>query len=330
MSHVIVVGAGIAGLACAYQLDREGHEVEVLESSVVSGGSVRTERLAGFRLERGARWFERTTSTDALLSALRLGDVVVPVDVASKELGADGYRDPTHHAEPMPGEPALAAGRFSLEKGMGQWTRALADGLTVRLGWGVEAIEADALGVRVHYIAPSGERTLRAEAAVLAIPATSARKLGAACGALAEPRESGGRCGVVHLLAGAALDREAAVRVSPDAGVSLAGWTSASSAEGHMLRVVVGDDAAGRLWKATDAEWADYVLGQLARTPVGKPEVETSVVDRFVLPAPDGSRVDVIDASRRLVFGGGAVSIADAVARGVAAAAQIERVPWRD
>ena len=97
-----------------------------------------------------------------------------------------------------------------------------------------------------------------------------------------------------------------------------------------MLRVVVGDDAAGRLWKATDAEWADYVLGQLARTPVGKLEVETSVVDRFVLPAPDGSRVDVIDASRRLVFGGGAVSIADAVARGVAAAAQIERVPWRD
>src|SRR5262245_14541894 len=39
---VIVMGAGIAGLACAYELKRRGHEVTVLEASGRAGGHVRT------------------------------------------------------------------------------------------------------------------------------------------------------------------------------------------------------------------------------------------------------------------------------------------------
>src|SRR5690348_11459007 len=38
----IVVGAGIAGLSCAYELKRRGHEVTVLEASGRAGGHVRT------------------------------------------------------------------------------------------------------------------------------------------------------------------------------------------------------------------------------------------------------------------------------------------------
>jgi len=39
---VIVVGAGIAGLSCGYELMRRGHDVTVLEASGRPGGHVRT------------------------------------------------------------------------------------------------------------------------------------------------------------------------------------------------------------------------------------------------------------------------------------------------
>jgi monoamine oxidase len=40
--NVIVMGAGIAGLSCAYELQRRGHQVTVLEASGRAGGHVRT------------------------------------------------------------------------------------------------------------------------------------------------------------------------------------------------------------------------------------------------------------------------------------------------
>src|SRR5215471_11290706 len=39
---VIVMGAGIAGLSCAYELKRRGHDVTLLEASGRAGGHVRT------------------------------------------------------------------------------------------------------------------------------------------------------------------------------------------------------------------------------------------------------------------------------------------------
>src|SRR5712664_4445330 len=39
---VIVIGAGIAGLSCAYELMKRGHDVVVLEASGRPGGHVRT------------------------------------------------------------------------------------------------------------------------------------------------------------------------------------------------------------------------------------------------------------------------------------------------
>ena len=50
---VAIVGAGLAGLACARTLARAGRACRVLEASNGVGGRVRTDTVDGFRLDRG-------------------------------------------------------------------------------------------------------------------------------------------------------------------------------------------------------------------------------------------------------------------------------------
>ncbi|HEY5980548.1 MAG TPA: NAD(P)/FAD-dependent oxidoreductase [Microlunatus sp.] len=53
MSPIVVVGAGLAGLACAQRLTAAGLEVVVLEAADAVGGRVRTDETDGFRCDRG-------------------------------------------------------------------------------------------------------------------------------------------------------------------------------------------------------------------------------------------------------------------------------------
>ncbi len=53
MSEVLIVGAGVAGLACAQDLTRAGVACTVLEASDGVGGRVRTDAVDGFLLDRG-------------------------------------------------------------------------------------------------------------------------------------------------------------------------------------------------------------------------------------------------------------------------------------
>ncbi len=50
---VVVIGAGLAGLACAQHLSRSGRAVLLLEASDGVGGRVRTDAVDGFRCDRG-------------------------------------------------------------------------------------------------------------------------------------------------------------------------------------------------------------------------------------------------------------------------------------
>ncbi len=56
--RVIVIGAGVAGLAAARDLSRSGHEVIVLEARDRLGGRVWTDRSFGIPIEMGANWIE--------------------------------------------------------------------------------------------------------------------------------------------------------------------------------------------------------------------------------------------------------------------------------
>jgi len=52
-ADVVIVGGGLAGLACAVHLEGAGLTVRVLEASDRIGGRVRTDRIDGFLLDRG-------------------------------------------------------------------------------------------------------------------------------------------------------------------------------------------------------------------------------------------------------------------------------------
>jgi phytoene dehydrogenase-like protein len=52
-SDVIIIGAGVAGLACARELSESGLRVQLLEAADAPGGRIRTDIVEGFRLDRG-------------------------------------------------------------------------------------------------------------------------------------------------------------------------------------------------------------------------------------------------------------------------------------
>jgi oxygen-dependent protoporphyrinogen oxidase len=57
---VLIVGAGISGLACAYYLRKSGIDAQVIEASPRPGGVIRSERRDGFLLELAPQSFSGT------------------------------------------------------------------------------------------------------------------------------------------------------------------------------------------------------------------------------------------------------------------------------
>jgi phytoene dehydrogenase-like protein len=55
--RIVIVGAGLSGLACARVLSAAGLRFTVLEASNAVGGRVRTDEVDGFRLDRGFQVF---------------------------------------------------------------------------------------------------------------------------------------------------------------------------------------------------------------------------------------------------------------------------------
>ena len=50
---VVVIGAGVSGLACAHDLVCRGFDVQVLERQVTTGGNAKSQRFDGFLMEHG-------------------------------------------------------------------------------------------------------------------------------------------------------------------------------------------------------------------------------------------------------------------------------------
>lgn len=78
-ADVIVIGAGMAGLAAARELQAEGLNVKVLESQEKVGGRVRTNREIGVPFDEGASWIHGPDGGN-------------PITQLGREAGASTYR----------------------------------------------------------------------------------------------------------------------------------------------------------------------------------------------------------------------------------------------
>ena len=67
---VLIVGAGISGLVCAYSLRKSGIDAQIVEASSHPGGVIRSERRDGFLLELGPQSFSGTPQLIDLCSDL--------------------------------------------------------------------------------------------------------------------------------------------------------------------------------------------------------------------------------------------------------------------
>lgn len=100
MADILIVGAGISGLATAAFLDGSAHTLTVLESRPVPGGNVRSIHEGGRTMDTAANgWLNSEPAMDRLLARVGLTDQAYP---ASDRFGARWiYADGQLHRAPL-------------------------------------------------------------------------------------------------------------------------------------------------------------------------------------------------------------------------------------
>jgi protoporphyrinogen/coproporphyrinogen III oxidase len=74
---VLVVGAGISGLVCAYALRKSGIDAHIVEAAPFPGGMIRSERRDGYLLELGPQSFSATPQLLDLCHDLAIANELV-------------------------------------------------------------------------------------------------------------------------------------------------------------------------------------------------------------------------------------------------------------
>ncbi|GAA4323100.1 protoporphyrinogen oxidase [Streptomyces venetus] len=116
--HVVVIGAGIAGLAAAHRLLERGTRVTVLEASDRVGGKLLPGEIAGARVDLGAEsLLARRPEAVALAREVGLADRLQPPATATASLWTRGALRPMPqgHVMGVPGTAAALSGVLSDE-----------------------------------------------------------------------------------------------------------------------------------------------------------------------------------------------------------------------
>src|SRR5215213_7436481 len=77
---VVVIGAGISGLACAHRLKASGLDVALLEPSARAGGVIQSESVAGYLIERGPNSTQGIVELLELVEELEIGGELIEGD----------------------------------------------------------------------------------------------------------------------------------------------------------------------------------------------------------------------------------------------------------
>lgn len=180
--HIAVIGAGIAGLACARTLAQAGHRVTVFEKSWRPGGRMATRASPFGGFDHGAQYFTVRDARFALALQTAPGvckpwsaNTVRVLDALGRTVAA-GLPAGEAHCVATPGMNDLPA----------QWARPLDDAGAVQVQTRITRIErcgTSATPWKLHAVGPDvdGQHERRSfagfHAVVLAIPAWQAREL---------------------------------------------------------------------------------------------------------------------------------------------------------
>jgi predicted NAD/FAD-dependent oxidoreductase len=165
--RVGVVGAGVAGLAAARILAKQGCDVKLFEAEDYVGGRCRTVSIGPYTFDPGATSIvPRGRAVEAVI--LNELDTTDLVRIATPVYTHDGRRI-------FLGTGMAAVNRYCYQQGIQHFCTLLAEGLTVETGRRVDAIE----------VPPDGGYTVHGhtfEALVLAVSTTEALRLMSAIG----------------------------------------------------------------------------------------------------------------------------------------------------
>lgn len=179
MARIAVVGAGIAGLACAQSLRNAGHAARVFEKSRGAGGRMATRRTDHGSYDHGAQYF---TARDPLFRAAVdqwLAHGLVAAYAGRIVRLEDGESRPLPHAEQ----------RYVATPGMTAVCRALSADMEIDFECQITAVTPGEAGWRLSW-EEGGESGF--DAVVLAIPAAQAAPLCVAVPDLAAQVRQGG------------------------------------------------------------------------------------------------------------------------------------------
>jgi oxygen-dependent protoporphyrinogen oxidase len=172
--RVAIIGGGLAGLACAFELVDAGVDVTLLEAGDRFGGQVRTTLDRGFVVEEGADGFDpMSTALRTLIRDLRLADDVLvpealPTLLLERVNGTRALRAVPEVPEAAAPAATLRSGMFSLVRGLLRRLEGRAD-----LRVGNAAVAVTPAGSRWS-VYPEIGPAVGADALVLALPPRSA------------------------------------------------------------------------------------------------------------------------------------------------------------
>lgn len=185
-ADVAVIGAGLAGLICAQQLQQAGYSVVVVEKSRGLGGRLATRRLQTTCADHGVRYLSVQGSNEGSLSrhliqALLASNIIQPWTDKILKVHLPSEQSASRYQDWVQVEPYYAA-----EQGLTAVAKFLAVGLDIRRSQRVQSLEATSQAtsqvtsqwqLRLETIDAESTPPLLARSLVMAIPAPQALML---------------------------------------------------------------------------------------------------------------------------------------------------------